>query len=549
MTLKVLYIEDETEHYELLKEAIEERNRQMPVSSRVELDHTLSPDNLGQILSDSLDVVLADVVFENSPGRDDDPNRLDEIIMTVNNWMLRSRRGRPLPLIALTSKGKRFVEFCLSRKDSLYDIWDKTAASPEYRAWKLSQLAKELPRFRPDGLTQRLICEMVKGARWHEDVTDMVRRYGAGRTEPEQVEKAGEAVKHIADKLGLHSHCSEAWDTMVKSETLIRAACPSMRGHARHVLNVFWMGYYLIYDKVLHNWVEKIWDRILSNRSWMGSVTEVDPLEAVGDIWFYASIFHDFGYLLEKSDDIQKSHLDLLVKFGDLANGSIQPHDFFGISLTERLQQSIRSEFDNPNKELADPDSHCVAALKRVVEKQMSNKSPDHGLISALYFRKLKMKDQQQACLVREAARAMALHHVVCEANETEIGDSLSWEKEPIACLLLVCDQLESWDRQRHEDHFRHDIPERAELSQFEVTAINGHPHVEIAIDYIAPAHLEKSPDIFERVKDDLDCILAEHPKLSLEKISGDWPFQLAVSCTMSGVALSTTISLPRKHE
>jgi hypothetical protein len=548
MTLRVLYIEDEIDHYELLKDAIEEQNQKIPVSSRVELDHALTPDKLSQMLDDSIDVILADVVFESAPGPDNNPNRLDEIIKTVDGWMSHSRRGRPLPVIALTGKGKRFVEFCLSRKESLYDIWDKAAASPEYRAWRLSQLAIELPRFRPDALMQLLVSKMTKGARWHEHVVDMVRRYDSGRTEADQVERAGEAVRHIADGLGSLKICSEAWDTMVRAEPLIRAACPSTRGHARHVLNVFWMGYFLIYHEALRRWVEKIWEGIVNNRSWMGPVSKVDPLEALGDIWFYASIFHDFAYLLEKSNDVQICHLDILPNFGELANVAIEQFDCFARELPTRLKQFIRNEFDDPTKENSDPDSPCVAALKQVCKQGFSTKSPDHGLMSALHFRNLKLSDKQQICLLREAARAMALHHVVCAANESEVRELLSWDQEPLACLLLLCDQLETWGRERHDNTYRHDLPQRAELAYFKIADINGRPQVEIAIDYIAPAHLEKSPEIFGRVKDDLDRILAEHPKLTLEKLSDEWPFNLEVSYTMSGVAMSTKISLPRNR-
>jgi hypothetical protein len=69
---------------------------------------------------------------------------------------------------------------------------------------------------------------------------------------------------------------------------------------------------------------------------------------------------------------------------------------------------------------------------------------------------------------------------------------------------------------------------------------------VDIAIDYIAPVHLEKSPNIFESVKDELDGILSVNPKAALGKLSDIWPFEIDASCTLSGVAMSTKISFPR---
>lgn len=546
MALTVLYIEDETEHYEMLRDAMEELNQKVPKSSRVVLSPASNPDELARKISHSLDVILADVCYADVSGKE--INRLDEIIKVVDDWESRSRRGRPLPVIALTGKGKNYVEFCLSRKDSLYDIWDKTAASPEYRAWRLSQLATELPRIRPDALIQRLVSEMPKGARWHEHVVDMVRRYDSGRTEADQVARAGEAVLHIADKLGSRKFCSSAWNAMVAAEPLIRAACLSMRGNARHVLNVFWMGYFILHHTAFSQWVEDIWQQLVGNRSGMAPVAAMDPLKALADIWFYISIFHDFAYLIEKSGEIQNYHLKLLPSFGDLANKDIQQQDYFATELASRMPQFIRSEFGDPAKELTDLDNPSVAALKKVSEQGLSAKTPDHGIMSALHFRKQEVTDPQQSCLIREAARAMALHHVVCAAHETEIKELLSWKQEPLACLLLLCDQLQTWDRERHDNTYRHDLPERAELSYFKIAGINGRHDVALAIDYIAPAHLEQSPEIFERVRDDLDRILAEHPKSVLEKLSDEWPFDLNVDCTISGAALSTKISLPRNR-
>ena len=156
MTLNVVYVEDETRHWEFLKEAVAALNDRIPESSRVALTHARSPDELGGLLHVSVDVVLADVCYEDSAGKD--VNRLDELIRTVTEWESHSRRGRPLPIIALTGKGKAYVEFCLKRRDSLYDIWDKGAASPEYRASRFSRLAAELSASAP-GCTYPNACE------------------------------------------------------------------------------------------------------------------------------------------------------------------------------------------------------------------------------------------------------------------------------------------------------------------------------------------------------------------------------------------------------
>ena len=375
----------------------------------------------------------------------------------------------------------------------------------------------------------------------------MVKRYDSGLTEADQVEKAGTAVLYIADDLGTRDVCADAWQAMVDAESLVRAACRSTRGHARHVLNVFWMGYYILHHPELRTWTERLWNTLVNERQRMGPVSKMAPAEALSAVWFYVAVFHDFTYLLEKSCEIQRYHLGILPKFGDLGVSAANQQDYFAADLVDRLPKFLRKEFDDPRKEDKKPDSPSVAALKEVCVTGLSAKAPDHGLMSALHFHRMRLNDPQQSCLVAEAARAMALHHVACEVPRDKIGELLSWPKEPLACLLLLCDQLQTWDRERHDRTFRHDLPERAELSRLDVSQSSGEIRVNMAIDYIAPSHLERSPDIFGRVKDDLDQILAKYPKPALERLAGDWPFHLEVSCTMSGVAMNTKMSFPRK--
>jgi hypothetical protein len=309
------------------------------------------------------------------------------------------------------------------------------------------------------------------------------------------------------------------------------------------------MGYYILHHPELQRWTAEAWNQLVTDRHGMKPVKDMAPQEALSDIWFYAGVFHDFAYLVEKSAEVQSFHQEILPKFGDLRSTSVTLQDYFAEDIGSRIDGFLRREFDNPSKEATQPDSPSVAALKEVCLESLAARKPDHGVLSAMYFRRLEPDDKKQGCLMAEAARAMALHNAVSKADPVAVRDLLSWRNEPLACLLLLCDQLQTWDRERHDETNRHDLPSRAELSKLEVALVDGKPEITIAIDYVAPAHLERSKDIFDRVKDELDHILAEHPKAVLEKLSDDWPFRLNVTCTMSGTEMNTRMALPISHQ
>ncbi len=108
-----------------------------------------------------------------------------------------------------------------------------------------------------------------------------------------------------------------------------------------------------------------------------------------------------------------------------------------------------------------------------------------------------------------------------------------------MVCLLLLCDQLQTWDRETGtEAHKDSDQPTRAELSALEIELEDGRPIVRMSVDYIAPAHLDHSYEIYTRVKNKLQDILRKNPFSALEKIKRPWPFKLVVRCTLSGEPL-----------
>ncbi len=534
MSFKILYVEDHAPYAERVAKAISpdpvgaDKAAGSPSESRpLSLKVIPKPEQLPEELKANYDLLLADLLFPDETG--EEVNRLDDIIRFAQEWSKANQFERPLPIIAYTRREKGALDYCLQRRDALFDIWDKASASPPYAAWRLTRLAVELARVRPDALLERLIRTMPPGASWHAHVREMALRYGNGWTEADQIEQAGRCILDIASELDVFNACKTYWGAMSDWEPLGRAVSRRARGHARHVINVFWLGYILLHNPNCRPWFEQAWRRLLTDRTDMKCVRGVDPIEALSNCWFYGSLFHDSAHCVEEWESVPKKGEDVLTVF----------HDFVNVrtgkgALSKALKESAEKLF-------RDLGADVSTRLKPLWKKNLGDRHPDHGVVAGAHIiRKIKSKDNpHQHCFVREAARAMAIHNLVGKLPATPDA-FLSWDKHPIACMLLLCDQIQTWDRERADKKLSEkDEPERAELLDFNVTKVTDHTAVSLAIEYVAPRHLDHAPEVFRRVKDDLEEVIEEKPKAALSRIKRPWPFSVSVKCWLSGKPLT----------
>jgi CheY-like chemotaxis protein len=528
MNFKILYVEDEADQAERVRKAVAEINTDRRTSRPVLIRIIRSPTQLYHALSDNYDLVLADVYFPDENGEPSD--QLGLIIETTERWSADRKRTKALPIIAYTSRGKSALEACLKRRERLYDIWDKFSASPPYVAWRFNQLALEFARARPDTLLQRKIWGMKEGAKWHDCVIDMVHRYNAGWTERDQVKRSGVAIENIAHRLNAFDTCDKSWRIMIDWEALGRAVSRRTRGHARHVINVFWLGYYLLHHPKLEKWFSEAWAGLVTNRSNMAGVAKEKPLEALSNAWFYAALFHDIGGCVEKNKEAIRSTDGLLKLFG----GLVKKTNLGELSLGASVRRDAKALFEDMEDRLRD-------ALFPLWLESVRTKEPDHGVISALYLTTELKENPKQLPYALEAARAMIVHNLVGDLK-SKPATVLRWETEPLACLLILCDQLQTWDRNRGDKSLGDtDEPDRAELSTLNVEENAKHEtSISIGIDYIAPRHLDHAPQQFAAAKDALAYILKDKPNRALSRISQPWPFRLSVECWLNSQSLDS---------
>jgi hypothetical protein len=267
----------------------------------------------------------------------------------------------------------------------------------------------------------------------------------------------------------------------------------------------------------------------------MEAVADVTPMEAISNSWFFAGLFHDVGGCVEQTSDVISYLKRLVATFDDLSPRVI---DTVNLSVEEYMKKSKQwlDEFHEP----------LVSMVTTAYKKSIEAGRPDQGAVGAIHLRNL-IPEGQQLCYVREAGRAMSLHNMFPKLESDTSTVPISWQKEPLVCLLLLCDQLQTWDRETGAQALSDgDQPSRAELSDLQVDLKDGRPQITMSIDYIAPSHLDHSQELYARVKTKLTDVLRKNPYSALNKIEKPWPFALTVKCTLSGDPISSPMKFGR---
>ncbi|MBU1568161.1 MAG: hypothetical protein KJ630_21375 [Proteobacteria bacterium] len=517
MGFNILYVEDDDDDYKDILKHVTEYNEGAENRLPIQLDRAKDPEELESKLDIGHRIVLADIYYDN-PTTNSSKNCLQDIKRIIREWSKINNSERTIPIIA-SSRRQTQLE-TLADHEGLFDIWDKNTSSSKYIVWRLSKLAQEMSRVQPDSYLQCLIRNMTSGPSWHDLVKKMAQKYNSGWTEYDQIDKAGTIIVEIAQKLNTSIQCKKMWNTMISWEALGRAISPYTRGHSRHAINVFWLGYYIINHNEMKGVFIRSWEKLLLNRGNMEDASNADATEAINSTWFYAGLFHDTCACVEKNQELEGFYNKLYGKFQNIGvrkTSNVEP--FFNIE-----QEYVREFLKENAKSLSDE-------IVPIVIKSIEKRAPDHGFVGALYLIK-EINEPAQKAYALEAGRALILHNII-RKFESSIKGKLSWDLDPFACLLALCDQLQTWDRERGDDNLANDsdLPVRAELLDLQITPpihpANSLPWMHVSINYITRRHVEKSTVLSERVEDNLKKILQDNPYEALGKIKQPWPFKL----------------------
>jgi hypothetical protein len=387
----------------------------------------------------------------------------------------------------------------------------------------------ELARERSDGLLQQLVFAMRGGARWHMHVVEIAKQYRGGWNESDQIHRALTEIGAIGLAMGTSVQCKRLWSIMESWEFVGRALFRRSRGHARHVLNVFWLGYLLFHHPLLKERFREMWRNIVSSR--MPTAHEEDPMEGLSDAWLYASLFHDVGGCFEKAAGTAQETARLLGQFRVLMAGDNEVEGAT-VEIRAELMAEARMIFEEMGAE-------ATNVFLPIWQKSLDEKKYDHGVISAMLIRNL-VTEGVQAEYAKEAARAMAIHNLIGELGET-VTTVVRWEENPIGAMLLLCDQLQTWDRERGIERLADlDGSERAGLTGVNVESdFSGAICVTLGIDYLGQSHIARHP-VYTRVRQNLEGILQDYPIRTLLRVGSPWPFVLRPKFWLMGRKLQT---------
>ena len=562
MPFHVLYVEDIENHLNLLRNSLNAANHARPEWSKVILSHVPHPSMLPMALDEGCpvvlpadppgvkirypDVMLADIYFqpEGTAPPIRQANHLEEIIKHVRDWERRSPYGFRLPIIAYTGTGEATLKKCLERRSDLYDIWDKLSAGADYVAWRFQQLAAELPRHRPDATIQKLIASMRDAAcpPWHNHVKDLVRNYGEGQTELEQVRKCRDSIQSIINSVYPDSAAAlmTLWDVLADSEPILRAAAPKLRGIVRHSINVFWFGYWIINHPSFRSRAIELWTGMVERRVNAHLLKSADPILGMNAAWLLAALFHDAGRFYEKCKSVIDASEHFSNAFASLSLGSP--------SWTSRKSDSLPMPLNNLLLKLKqEEDDPLISRLTAYMKNTWSQEKPDHGAVASAHLINICQVPANTLTSVYafEAARAVMLHSCVpavfdeIPKDQRATFQPIEWRKDPIASLLLFCDQIQTWDR-HDTTRDKKDFPDRAELSFLELNVNGDHLLLGGCINYIAPSRVDMYPGLREDIAEALNKVILEKPKDTLLHVleANMWPFVVRLDCALSGEPL-----------
>ena len=379
---------------------------------------------------------------------------------------------------------------------------------------------------------------------WHDRVCELAKDYGRGQTEYDQVNNCKDSLRIIFDKVDAKNYATYVtlWNALADSEPLLRTADQKLRGIARHSINVFWFGYWLINHPLLKDVFCNLWEEMRKSRTDIPCLEKVKATDALNAIWLLTSLFHDSCRFYEHSKSITEKCDGFFKDFKSLEMG----HSIWQMGNASVLLNAIDPVLSSIH--IGSSDS-MVKEIKQHIELCSQKEMPDHGAVAAAYLMKIGKSTGQADVFseyAAEAARAILLHTCLPRVFEQlHIDDCdkftpIEWGKDPLACLLLFCDQIQTWDRHDPTNEDKN-YPDRAELSYLEINKDVDNPKLEGCIDYIAPSRVNMYPDLRQDIKGSLNQVILERPKKILLHVikDGHWPFSVHLNCALSGDKLN----------
>lgn len=280
-------------------------------------------------------------------------------------------------------------------------------------------------------LRDQIILEGFKLTNAKREIRSFLGAHGFENRRKWAISISNKALKRHGKGKTFHPFLSR----LAEIETGVQQYNPVLRDHISHSVYVFLLG--------------------LSFMSRLGSV-RIDPLS-----WKIASLLHDIGYPLQLFSDSIKKYLNLVHEYKSEMSGFGVPINYLvSMQGLEVLKFSDDDAFHTIEGRLEDWGIRLD--LQDICLRYQCQGRVNHGILSALIVMNLidslyannNPKREESKILddidwgkhyfdtqIVDAVSAMSVHNILEEI------DQISFENSPIAYLLILCDNLQQWDR------------------------------------------------------------------------------------------------------
>ena len=296
---------------------------------------------------------------------------------------------------------------------------------------------------------------------------------------------------------GLTTVFKDMRDFFADADLLLLGSVAHMRGHLEHVLAVYFTGYVVSHSVVgFRDCAIASARQLVAHKNGAADVTDDDLWSYFQIAWLAAATLHDTAYALELLPDIQNRCMSIARVFDEIvsADPSIKTPWKVG-----EWNNSCDEYFEDIGRLLnrlydRNPFDAKFFAEKSVVMKGGGQRI-NHGVASGLLFLskayKLLANDKEslQMVFLRWASAAMALHSLKVPGHGYA---KIQMENDPLSYLLMICDEIQVWDRERPDANAYGSPFRAAYLESFQV----GDSRIDCTIKYLP--YSEINPDSHE---------------------------------------------------
>jgi hypothetical protein len=420
----------------------------------------------------------------------------------------------PVPVIAYT--GRHDIRSLNRFHNRICDFWDKHTQDADLYKFRMRKVFDLLERERRSTYFIRIMRDAISNRShagtpplWSKEIVQMLDAYEEYHTHLDPISAMQVPLRTIASELKCDKSFDNAFTVLAGADAATSALIEKVRPHLYHSVNVFLLGYYLF------NLTGIDWGRLLAiPNTWFakelsrhgGDVDEA--LRIANGAWFLASLLHDVGIAIQYYD-----------KIGNEMLNKIKSIDVTVLPKEIKKLQFIKDKFNAVNDTILSNSCVEVAGCLRTMED-----TSDHGMGSCIYLGsqcskevKERLGESDAAIFTYIAAEAAGIHNML----DHDSLKKLDFATHPIAAMLVLCDGIQSWERQRLDfSVIKGEKIEKSELIKLVETQSGGHgPEISITVRYyphLLVAHHKPSMD---DCASKLQLALQKHVTAPLQKL------------------------------